>query len=264
VLTIRLVRGEAKRRGPTLALVVLSWLTVFLFGSRAGLLGAALVGITGSLVILRSRTLAENTRLGVLIIAPLAVAAVLFALPQTVVGQRLIATVGVEVQDQAAHTSAIGTIRARERVWSYLWDYSKSETPRFLIGVGHGPNFMSTTSAGYLLRNDVGNSEAAPRAPHNYWLNTQLREGLVGALLAVMLAVLVLWRSLTRLHEHGCDDLVLLAGLVSLAILPPATLGVVLESPFGAVPFWWCVGILLTATARAARPRGRPAFGSPG
>jgi hypothetical protein len=41
------------------------------------------------------------------------------------------------------------------------------------------------------------------------------------------------------------EPLLFLASVIAMGLLIPATLGVVLESPFGAVPFFWATGILL-------------------
>jgi hypothetical protein len=52
----------------------------------------------------------------------------------------------------------------------------------------------------------------------------------------------------------GGDDLVLLAVVVPPMILVEACFGVVLEAPFGAIPFFWFLGILLVRPVRRREP----------
>ena len=60
-------------------------------------------------------------------------------------------------------------------------------------------------------------------------------------------------RSRRRLFH---DDLAFLAAVAFAAIMVTSMLGVILESPFGAVPFFWFVGVLtavgIESTAQAA------------
>jgi hypothetical protein len=49
----------------------------------------------------------------------------------------------------------------------------------------------------------------------------------------------------------GTDDLVFLAVIVPSMILVEACFGVVLEAPFGAIPFFWFLGILLAKPVRS-------------
>jgi hypothetical protein len=50
----------------------------------------------------------------------------------------------------------------------------------------------------------------------------------------------------------GDDRLRFMLYAVPLSLVIPATLGVVPESPFGAIPFWWCLGVATVMTVPIA------------
>jgi hypothetical protein len=52
-------------------------------------------------------------------------------------------------------------------------------------------------------------------------------------------------RMIGLLPKLADEPLLFIAAAVPTSLLVPATFGVILESPFGAVPFFWCVGLLL-------------------
>jgi hypothetical protein len=83
------------------------------------------------------------------------------------------------------------------------------------------------------------------RSVHNYAINTWARLGVIGLALVVSiigLAAFAAFRLATR--APNVSDLDLFAGLLVIAIPIPAMLGVVLEGPYAAIPYFWAVGYL--------------------
>ncbi len=97
------------------------------------------------------------------------------------------------------------------------------------------------------------------RSPHNYLLGTWARLGLVGVILVLglLIAGLRLARLVAKRAPHLRDDDVLAMLLVA-SIPVVAFVGVVLESPFGALPYFWAIGHLSARACQvgAVRPFG--------
>ena len=164
----------------------------------------------------------------------------------------------------AQQTDAKGTTQARQEVWGMVTRYVTTSPEREAIGVGFGPDYLSTIGAAKIYE---GTTFTGVRAPHDYWLNTWARLGVVGvalsialALLAALAAVRTLWGGATAVPDVVAAALVLTLPL-------PASLGVILESPFGAVPYFWAMGHLVGAGLHrrdrqqwphAERPGGLP------
>lgn len=245
-----LVKLATGSRHPVWAFLaaVMAWVTVLSTESRAAVLGAGTIGALTLFAVLKSREVHRGRQMVAAMSIPVLLAAVVLLLPATTVGQSLGGTFTPD-STSAASLSAQGTTQARERTWQYLWDYSQETTPRFAFGVGYGPNFMAETSALTLLTGASGEVESNPRAPHNYALNTLLRGGLVGVALMLWLAVAIIMRALRLALRLPHDPLLFLATMMCVGLMIPALFGVILESPFGAVPFFWGAGVLL-ATKR--------------
>lgn len=140
--------------------------------------------------------------------------------------------------------TGVATASARLAGWRAVIDWiDDGGVKRFTLGVGFGPHYLQMSGA------DIAFLGPAPdpsvRAVHNFGLNTWARLGLAGLLLVVSIVVLSLVAGI-RLITRTADppDLDLLATLIVLAIPITAFLGVVLESPFGAIPYFWAVGYL--------------------
>ena len=92
-----------------------------------------------------------------------------------------------------------------------------------------------------------GTDYAGVRSPHDYFIGTFARLGFIG--LGFIIAVMAqLARRMVRFRRRIAEDeLTDLLGLAyRRAVVPVASLaGVVLEAPFGAVPFWWAAGLIL-------------------
>jgi hypothetical protein len=187
---------------------------------------------------------------GVVTVAAMAaLMALLFTLP----GQRLMQGFGSGPNGDARATSG-----ARVAVHEGLTHWILHSPVRIAVGIGYGPNVLARSNTAQYLE---GITYEKVRSPHDYLLGTWARLGLIGAAMvgALMLAAAALAaRELTT--STGAADV--LAALVVIAIPVVAFLGVVMESPFGAIPYFWAVG-QLCATSRIRV--GRVAeTGSPG
>lgn len=251
-LLVRLVRG-ARHQAMAVAALAVCLFTIMATGSRAGLIGAFMALLLGAAVAVRGRDVPSRRKVAAVAALPLLVAAVAVIVPQTAIGDRLAGTFGSGSTVNKGSANAAGTTEARDRTWQFLWDYSSAEPERHLFGVGYGPNFLSETRSAILLVGTNDESEAEPRSPHNYWIGTLVRGGLVAVGIFAALVLLMLVRTVQLVGSMAGNDMVFLAGAIPVALLFPATFGVIFESPFGAVPFFWACGVVL------AWPRPVPA-----
>jgi uncharacterized membrane protein YphA (DoxX/SURF4 family) len=234
-----------KRRHTLLMIVmyVACWACIFGLASRAGLLAALVCNLVALFVVFRRSDVSMN-RKGLLVsLFPIALAIMTFAIPYTKSGARLLATLDPTATSARIAHGALGTTGARWQSWHALWQYCTESTSRFLVGVGFGPNFMSKSGALQLL---VGHMDTAtsPRSPHDYLLGSLARLGLVGVALLVAMFIVALSTTKKLIAPLYDEHLELYASLLIVGLLLIALLGVVLESPFGAVPFFWSYGVL--------------------
>ena len=159
----------------------------------------------------------------------------------------LVATVGLSPAGQRIvesvrgdEGSASGTLAAREYTWSGVTRYVLSDARRTAAGVGFGPDFVTDSGTSFALE---GTEYEDVRSPHNYLVGTLARLGVFGALLAGSVMVAAAGLGLRVLRSRP-DTVSVLAALLVLALPVPALLGVILESPFGAIPYFWAVGHL--------------------
>lgn len=261
-LVVRLVRGAPRPRLSAVALLVCLF-TIIGSGSRAGLIGAFLALTFGAVVALKGRIVPDRRKVAALAVLPLVAAALAVVVPLTPIGDRLAGTFGGSDSNKGS-ANARGTTSARDLTWNYLLDYSAADPTRQAFGVGYGPNFLADTGAAVLLVGSNDSSADEPRSPHNYWLGTLMRGGVVGVALFGLLCLVVLARTFGLIDLMAGDGLLFLAAAIPVALLVPATFGVVFESPFGAVPFFWATGVVLAwPRAPAHRPRPSPVFAPP-
>lgn len=233
------------KRSFILLTLVLSFWDLIRSSSRAGTV-AALAAIALVIVAIGVSRQMSRTVKGVMGATVVIVIMVAFAyLPGTNIGQRLGGSFGpAQASKLGAAAGATGTTRARLAAWGALSDYIDRKPSRLLFGVGFGPDFMRDSGALSLLVGPGSYDNSTPRSPHNYWLGTLARLGLIG----LVLVAAVVWRSLTSIARRWRyllgDQLWLLSALLVIVLLISASVGVVLESPFGAVPFWWAIGII--------------------
>jgi O-Antigen ligase len=231
-----------------------NWRLVVVVGSLAAMLSMAsrapvLAALTGLALTLWYYLLCDSPhsnrgrQLAIVGMVPLTVVVVSFVLPQTPAGSKLLASTGIVRPHNRTDLIGLGTQRARGAAWRRLLHYTAETPTRETIGVGFGPHFMIESEASVAL---VGSDDPAVRSPHNYLLGTFARLGLLGLALFGLICLRML-AGIWRVRRFAAaDDLVLLAAIVPPMILIPATVGVVLEAPFGAIPFFWFLGILLS------------------
>lgn len=154
--------------------------------------------------------------------------------------------------------SGVGTFNARKEAWQRLIDWLHEDgASRAAFGVGFGPHYLQQSDADVLLLGEFADPEV--RAAHNFALNTWSRLGGVGLVLLTLLGVPALIAAL-RLSWRSWDPPVLdlLAAVLVIAIPTTAVLGVVLEGPFGAIPFFWAIGYLGARMIEEGHWRGLP------
>lgn len=148
-----------------------------------------------------------------------------------------------------------GTAQGRSEAWQLMFQYyGAAGTP--LLGIGPGAEIVRDSGAVAFLSGDL-----SVRAPHSWWVNLWVRYGPVGAL--VWLLVLVnLFRRQNRVSETGmagAGEENQRAGAVGsglgLAVLVAGSLGVVIESPFGAQVLL-LAGVLRSCSVRPASRHG--------
>ena len=261
LLVVQLIKGRIVHRRLTVIAIGLSVVAILYTGSRAGLIGAVVVNVFALVAVLFDQHGRAKRQLGLFALIPILVLVGGASLSQTRIGDRLLGTFGITGTSEAA-LGAEATTHARDNAWHALYQWITQDTRTTAIGVGFGPNFMTESDAALQLVGTDDPDGTTPRSPHNYWLGTFAREGLVGLALFVWLSLLVLtraWRIAT--HVAG-DDLLFLAAAIPLCLFVPLSLGVIMESPFGAVPFFWCAGILLASPRSRSEPSATSGAGA--
>lgn len=175
----------------------------------------------------------------VVVIVALASAALLL----TPTGGRLMDGLGT------SSSQARGTINVRQDVWGRVNDFVLRSPTRTAVGVGFGRNFVDESGSRTALE---GTTYLNVRSPHNYIVGTLARLGVAGALLAALIIFLGGILALTQL-KRPCGPVTALAAMLCLALPVTALLGVIFESPFGALPYFWAIGQL---ASQAASRRG--------
>lgn len=255
-----------RRRAWNLAGIALSAAVVFLtMATRAGQVSFLLCLVFAYVVSFVGTRKIPTKQLLVALLAPIGICAILLILPTTTAGQRLLATVvpsfsgGTEAQ-----INAQGTERARMIVWQGVIDWTHEKPERALFGVGFGPDFLNRSGTDFYLE---GSTFDNVRSPHNWLIGVYARMGIVGAALAVLWLAQLAFMIARRLSYAADEELYFFSAATVIAIAPVAALGVVLEAPFGAIPFFWAAGIIMATTsrrsARLAPVRATRAIGPP-
>ncbi|MDP3713062.1 MAG: O-antigen ligase family protein [Mycobacteriales bacterium] len=223
---------------------VWSSLLVLQVANRAAVL--ALIVVLGILFADRRRSLLRLPRTVVLPSAAVLLVLALVLVPRTAIYGRL------SGDAEFSGNAASGTTDARVEAWTDVLRYMQSSPSRVVAGVGFGTDFLGASGGDERFE---GTTFKDVRAPHNYVLNTYARLGLVGVgLLAWTLAALAAAaRQLLRRGRRVRDVDLLLVFTVG-SLLVASLVGVILESPFGAVPFFWAVGALLVQRAGPEAP----------
>lgn len=235
-----LLRGE--RRSPRrlavfAAFALVNGAVILTLQTRAGLLASIVaVGAVLTAWAWRSRGTAPVSRRNRLAVSAAALAVLALVIALSPPGQRLVQAM------RGQQSQALGTVQVRENAWRGLLEYITADAARTAVGVGFGPDFIEDSGRAYLLE---GTEYKDVRSPHNYVLGTLARLGVFGAVL-VLMTVLAGWLLAARLVAAR-DAPTVFAALVVLSFPVTALLGVVLESPFGAIPYFWAIGQLAHA-----------------
>jgi hypothetical protein len=240
----------------SLAGIALGSITVLNLGTRAGLISVVVALTLAFVLTFSSSERRHPRRIAMVFAVPFVIALAAVILPTTTPGQRLIATIDPTQVFSAQQQSAQGTQRARELTWSTVIDWTNADPARQLVGSGFGNDFLAESGTKAFLE---GTTYTNVRSPHNWFVGIYARMGVIGltfALAVVLQAALLIWRNRRRI---GSDSLLSLSAVVVASILPVASLGVVLEAPFGAVPFFWALGIIHTIGWSGSKASETPA-----
>jgi hypothetical protein len=242
LITRRRSIGRVNRAALVL-LAALSFVGMVSISTRAGLLAglSAMAVVTLAALPFRrriSRPLVPGSWRRVTL-AVVGSALVLAVLALTPAGSRLVEGFG--------SGAATGTISARQEVWTRIGDYVLRSPERTSVGVGFGRDFIIESGSAAALEGEYQNV----RSPHNYVVGTLARLGVAGALLVTGIIVIGWWMAWRCLRGRP-DPATTLAAIVAVSIPVVSLLGVVLEAPFGAIPYFWALG-QLAAGAGGAR-----------
>jgi len=157
--------------------------------------------------------------------------------------------VGSSATAQIATESGQGTALARNQAWSTVINYWRAQGAP-LLGLGPGTEIVADSGAVAFLSGDP-----SVRSPHNWWVGCLTRFGPLG-LAAYGLSISTFMADAVRgrrLKRWRAEDIFLpqLALCVVLALLTAATLGVVIESPFGTYTLVLMLALLRVAKAPA-------------
>lgn len=243
--TLALHRALSGRR-PMVNLVLAAWGVglVLELNSRAGLLAFVVqLAVIVSLAPMRRRKTGGRDNRVVIAALVACVPIALVALSHSTSVQRITAVTGMSsTAATQTQVGAQGTFRARSQSWRLLVHYIEAQPRRNIAGVGFGPDFLHNSGADLAL---LGGVNEEVRSPHNYLLNTWARLGLVGlGLVLVVIAAGVRLMLLVRRHSEELSDIDVLALLIVCSIPVAGVVGVILESPFGALPYFWALGHL--------------------
>lgn len=195
----------------------------------------------------------KGRQLFMVMAVPALLAVAILIIPSTTAGQRIIVTVFPAASSGAeAELNAQGTQRAREMTWEQVIGWTNADPARAVFGSGFGNNFLEQSGTLAYLE---GTTYENVRSPHNWLVGTYARLGLVGSVLAAAWLASLAVFIYRRRQQMGESDLFATASLMVVAITPVALLGVVLEAPFGAIPFFWAAGIVMASRHRSAHAR---------
>jgi hypothetical protein len=247
---------RAERRLPDVLLIVGSTIAIVLQSSRTGLAGLAVSGVVAVLVFKPWRQAAlrfSGRLLGVALVGVAALAYVSF-FPDMLPQGGVFARIGLGSGDQAAELAqgASNTASARWQAWELLISHTNQLNLGWLVGAGPGSEVVADSGALVHLSGDP-----SVRAPHSWPVGLYARFGAIGVALWTLCVILLARRTYTG-ESAGTQSEDLLRGATAMwfalaaGLATAATVGVVFESPFGALPFSLaCAGISASRTESA-------------
>jgi O-antigen ligase len=214
-------------------------------GSRSSFITFAVISIVFIIGKIRKSTSAEKSIITFLL-SMIAIALMLNIVSDTKVGRKFISIVSVFSEQNGSSNNAdgFGTANARIKSWNIVLSYMDADPAKQIFGVGFGPDFMTDSGALRALVASEEGSRALPRQPHNYALNTYARLGILGFTLYFLVFISLLRKSFENLDKNDIDVMVL-ASLMFIALVPISLLGVVSESPFGAISMIFSLSVVL-------------------
>lgn len=230
--------------------LVASGASVVFVSTRAGLLSFLVCVVVATGLIYCSHESRPSRRATMRILIPLVAFIALAALSQTTLGERAVATVFPDSASSVAQYNAVGTQTARAAAWQGVIEWTQADAVRTVVGSGFGNNILTESGTRRLLE---GTTFTNVRSPHNYFVGAYARLGFIGLMFVLTIMVQVLTCIWRRRREALDDPLFAATALMFVAIIPVASLGVVLEAPFGAIPFWWSAGMLLAVSTPGFR-----------
>ncbi len=222
------------------ALIVWPAAVTFTLPNRAALLSLVLsLFLVAATVLRRLLRLTLRHPKTTLIVLAVTGGALLVGVPRTAIYQRLSGNASF------AYNSPGGTTQARLAAWSDILNYMHESASRVTVGVGFGPDFLKASGA-WVHYQAIGDTFGVVRQPHNFAVNTYARLGLVGVLLlATVLLLLARAAVLVLRRRNALSPTDVCALLIVATLTLTGSIGVILESPFGAIPFAWAAGRLL-------------------
>lgn len=264
---------QSKKFGAkTVTLILLSAISTWLVctsSTRAGILSLLLLAIWTFWIIFVNRVKLSNIfKLQNIILMVVVILSILIALPTSAavtrslpasqvieVGQYFDSETSSEATSEATSEvasnvsvqpiSGIGTAQARLNSWQVLFDWIQREPKRFFFGEGFNANIMHTSGAGVALLGEQSPELPSLRAPHNFVLNSWAHLGIVGVFLFLLCCICFVLSSLPRHRVKNNQSASYLFSLIPIGLLVPSLFGVILEAPFGAIPFWWAIGCVI-------------------
>jgi len=215
---------------------------ILTIANRAGLVALLMAVLVAGLAC--SNNLRQVPRRYLLGLATIALVILAIAIPQTSAYRRLAGDAAF------SGNSTAGTTAARQQAWSDVLEYVDAEPERVVAGVGFGTDFLTASGAAPIFE---GTTYKDVRAPHNYLLNTYARLGLIGVGITLWLVLLLVRAGWQALHKQEPSLLLVLYILLFVSLLTSSLVGVILESPFGAIPFFWASGLILVGQSRLHR-----------
>lgn len=214
-------------------------------GNRSSFISLMIILLIFLFKNIRKSTSIERSIL-ILIFSTITISIALVIISNTEVGKKFSGTFLVfnSQKELMSNIDGFGTANARLESWQRVLSYMNESPAKQLVGVGFGRDFMTESGALRALVASEQGSRALPRQPHNYALNTYSRLGFTGFVFYLFAFTRVLGESFRQIHKD-VSPLTLIGSLMFITLLPISLLGVVSESPFGAISTIFGLSLLL-------------------
>lgn len=256
-------------RRPTVNLAIVVWALAILFigfDTKAGLLAVGTQLLLAPFLGRTRRRQAEamaaesdvakqsqrQARMAVTAILLVAIPLGIFAASDSAMVNNFKSVAGFSPENSFRTTQARGTSEARRNAWARVIEQIGSDGGRATLGVGFGPNYLVDTGANRLL---TGAVEDSVRSPHNFWIGTWARTGLIGLTITILLFIAGLRLTFLVIRSGRASDVDVIAILLVIPLTVSATVGVIFESPFGAIPYFWAMGWLAVRACQLGETR---------